>query len=72
MVSDGTLYKRNDGARERLIEKAKSERRSALSVVTTSHSWTFVKFCPKNTDFLLIVVQLSWARKIFVENSLCC
>jgi len=54
LVSDGTLYERIDGALEEAIEKVRNKRRSALSVVTTSHSWTFIKLRSKNIDFLLV------------------
>jgi len=45
-VSEGTLYKRIDGALEEPIEKVRSKNRSALSVVTASHSRAFVKLRP--------------------------
>ena len=36
--------------------RSEEQRRSALSVVTVSHSRTVVKLCPKSVDFLLVVV----------------
>jgi len=45
-VSEGTLYKRIDGTLEGPIEEVRSKRPSALSVVTVSHSLTFVKLRP--------------------------
>lgn len=32
------------------------QKRSALSVVAASHSWAFVKLCPKEINFLLAAV----------------
>ena len=71
MVSEGTLYEQIDGALEEPIEGVRSRGRSALSAVTASHSWTFIKLCPKSVNFLLRVVQLVQARERSDENLPC-
>lgn len=53
LTSEGTLYERIDDTLGGAIDRVVSEKRSALAVVAASHSWTFVKLCPKKINFLL-------------------